>query len=622
MTTLGIIGGGPRALSVLERLAVRATAAAEPVEVHLIDPVQVGCGRVWRTDQPDWFLMNTVAGEITAFSGPPDSGPPRPGAGPSFAQWWDRVDPSRAHANDYAPRRLYGRYLLFLLDAIERALPTSARVHRVTAMVEDLRELGPGGYRLILDDGSEIDVDRAVLVTGHARPRLSGHLLDLRRFARTRPSLRFIPGDSAADMPLSAIPPGSGVGVIGMGLTFYDVVAALTVGRGGRFEESPDGLVYSPSGEEPFLVAGSRSGVPQPARGRNRKPSDFAHRPVFFTEALVRSDASAGRLDFREHLLPRLMAEVDFVHRAAVLRERSGPAAADDFVVRVREKGGASLSTLDECAADFGVADVEKLDFDRLSFPFADRTFTDRTTFDAALVNALAADVDEAERGNVDSPVKAALDVLRSLRATIRELTDFGGLLPESHRADLIGWYAPRSAFLAAGPPLVRLRETKALIEAGVLRVIGPRARYAADAASGTFRVSSPCVLGASVAVDTVIDARIPSPDVGADTSPLSRALLRRGLWREFVNGGTFHTGGVEVTRSPFHPVGADGRPVRGLSVLGIPTEHSRFFTQVVATGPAGWSEFMRDADDVAQDVLRPVEHQTDHPLAIGGPAR
>ncbi len=74
------------------------------------------------------------------------------------------------------------------------------------------------------------------------------------------------------------------------------------------------------------------------------------------------------------------------------------------------------------------------------------------------------------------------------------------------------------------------------------------------------------------------------------------------------------------MTRSPFHPVGADGRPVRGLHVLGIPSEHSRFFTQVVATGPAGWSEFMRDADDVARHLLRPVGHRTDHPVAIGGP--
>ncbi|MGW1294734.1 FAD/NAD(P)-binding protein [Streptomyces sp. NPDC002533] len=615
---LAIVGGGPRALSILERLAARAAEVPGPVEIHLIDAVQVGCGRVWRTGQPDWYLMNTVAGEITAFSGPPDAGPARPGAGPSFAQWWDTLEPGHDHANDYGPRGLYGRYLLFLLDAIERHLPPSVTLHRLVATVTDLRKEGQG-YCLALDDGREIRVDRAALATGHARPRLSGHLRELQRFAESDPALRFIPGGSAADMPLSAVAPGSKAGVIGMGLTFYDVVAALTVGRGGRFTESRDGLVYLPSGNEPFLVAGSRSGFPQPARGRNQKPGGFLHRPVFFTEEHVRATAGSERLDMRRHLTPRLMAEVDFVHFTAVLRERSGAATAEEFATRVRAGGGRSVAELARHAADFGLAGLPGLDFDTLALPFAGRTFADRAAFDKELLAAVDADVREAERGNVDSPVKAALDVLRSLRWIIRELTDFGGLQPSSHRDDLIGWYAPRSAFLAAGPPLVRLRETRALIDAGVLRVIGPQARFAADAEAGRFTVTSPQVRGAREEVETVIDARVPAVDVRADTSALTRALLRRGLWSEFVNGGEFPTGGLAVSRSPFHPVRSDGRPEPGLHVLGIPTEHSRYFTQVVATGPAGWSEFMRDADDVAAHLLRPADLNTPRPLAIRG---
>jgi hypothetical protein len=302
-----------------------------------------------------------------------------------------------------------------------------------------------------------------------------------------------------------------------------------------------------------------------------------------------------------------------------VLRERSGAATAEEFAARVRAGGGASVSGLARCAADFGLAGLPGLDFDTLALPFADRTFADRAAFDKELLVALDADVREAERGNVDSPVKAGLDILRSLRWIIRELTDFGGLAAASHRDGLVDWYAPRSAFLAAGPPLVRLRETRALIEAGVLRVIGPQATYVADAVAGKFGVVSPRIPGASEAVDTIIDARIPAPDVRADSSPLSRMLLRRGLWREFVNGGEFHTGGVAVTRSPFHPLGADGRPVPGLYVLGIPSEYSRFFTQVVATGPTAWSEFMRDADDVASHLLRSAELNVHQSLVIGG---
>ena len=649
MTQLAIIGSGPRAMTILERLAARINADAEdaavsavpaapatPIEIYLIDAVQVGCGRVWRTDQPDWFLMNTLAGEISAFSGRPDGGPARPGAGPSFAQWWDMDDPSREHANEYASRNRYGRYLLFLLDAIRRSLPPHVTLHEITATVTDLRK-DDAGYSLTLHDGRVISVEKAAIVTGHARPRLSAALLELQQFAQSHPGLTFIAGDSSADMPLDEIAPGGKVGILGMGLTFYDVVAALTLGRGGRFTETgtPEGLLrYEPSGNEPYLLAGSRSGFPQPGRGRNQKPGGFSYKPVFFTEELVRAAAGDEELDFDRHLRPRIMAEVDYVYYTALLRGRFGPATAEEFAARIREAGGRAISNLTRHAAEYGLGDEPGLDFDALSQPFAGRIFPDRAAFDRELLAAVDDDVREARRGNVDSPVKAGLDILRSLRWIIRELTDFGGLTPKSHQEGLVDWYSPRSAFLAAGPPLVRLRELRALIDAGILRIIGPQARYTADPATGRFNVSSPLVAGASEAVDTIIDARIPAPDVRADSSEFAQRLLRRGLWSEFVHGGLFETGGVAVTRSPFHPIGADGQPQRGLHVLGIPSEFSRFFTQVVATGPTAWSEVMRDADDVARHLLLPAdpalnedaatettapETTAPEPLAIGG---
>ena len=52
---IAVVGSGPRGLSVLERLAARAAQApdAPAARSGLIDDVEVGCGRVWRTDQSD-----------------------------------------------------------------------------------------------------------------------------------------------------------------------------------------------------------------------------------------------------------------------------------------------------------------------------------------------------------------------------------------------------------------------------------------------------------------------------------------------------------------------------------------------------------------------------------------
>jgi hypothetical protein len=138
--------------------------------------------------------------------------------------------------------------------------------------------------------------------------------------------------------------------------------------------------------------------------------------------------------------------------------------------------------------------------------------FADRAEFDEALRAALTRDLAEAAQGNVGSPLKAGLDVHCECRGQLAELADFSGFDPVSHRRDFVGWYAPRSEFLAAGPPAIRLRQVLALMDSGLLRIIGPQAEFAPDAPAGRFRVSSPWVAGARVPVDAVIDARVPSP--------------------------------------------------------------------------------------------------------------
>jgi hypothetical protein len=620
---IAVIGSGPRGLSVVERMGARLAAEPprRPVEIHLIDAVEVGCGRVWRTDQPDWFLMNTVCGEVSAFSGIPDGGPARAGAGPSLVQYWASVDPGCPGPNGYAPRALHGRYMHFVLEAVERGLPPGATLHRVRAAVETLEREGDG-YALALSNGTRLHADRVILVTGHARQEQTGELAALAEFAAPRPHLRYVDGDSAADMPLDAIPAGSAVGILGLGLSFYDVMAALTLGRGGTFAEKPGGgLVYRPSGREPLLVAGSRSGMPLPARGRNQKEPLYAYTPLMFTPDRVRKNRS-GRIDFKHDAVPWLLAEVNLVYYATELRHRRGADAAAEFTAAVARAAEGGVPDVSAIAARSGV-DLPPVDLDRIARPFTGLSFDDPAAFERALLGELRRDLAHAEHGNVDSPLKAALDVLRDTRWVIRNLVDFSGLTPESHERDFIGWYNPRSAFLAAGPPRIRLWQTLALIEAGVLRVVGPRARFAGDERLDRFVVSSPQVAGSAVPVETVIDARIPSPDVLREAAPLTRKLYDAGVWTGYVNRhgeAEFHTGGVAVTPAPYHPLGRDGAPDTGLYVLGIPTEHTRWFMQGGSSRPGRWTDFVHDADVIAGHALAAADLIIDEELEIVEP--
>lgn len=610
---IAVVGSGPRGLAVTERLVARLTEQPgdRPVELHLIDAVEVGCGRIYRTDQPEWFLMNTPVGLISAFSGAQDDGPARAGAGPTFDQWWSARLPGHPGPEGYAPRAVYGRYLGFALDAIEAHLPAHVRLTRLRAAVTDLEPRG-GGYRLTTAGGGRLDADRVVLVTGHAGPGAGGaHRAELLDFAADRPGLGWIRGDSPAEMSLDAIPAGAAVGVLGLGLSFYDVMAALTVGRGGRFTEDADGeLVYRPGGAEPVLLAGSRSGLPLLAKGDNNRPPGYSFKPVLFTPDRVRSRAAGPVLDFTADVLPWLTAEIDLVYYATALRHSHGPGAAEEFTAEVVLAVGAGLPDVRTIAARHGVAGMPPIDLEALARPFAGRTFAGPEEFDRTLAALLRGSVREAERGNTRSPLMAALDVIRDTRWVMRECVDFGGLDPASHREAFLGSFVPVSSVLVAGPPPVRLRQALALMAAGVLRVVGPEVRIAADPVLGRFTVSSPRVAGSGTPVDHVVDARVPVPDLGRDPAELTRNLRGRGLWTEFVNRDAqhaFRTGGVAVTTAPFHPVDCTGLPDTGLYVLGVPTENTRWFTQVGFGRPGPWGDYVRDADAIAAHALSGV---------------
>jgi hypothetical protein len=361
--------------------------------------------------------------------------------------------------------------------------------------------------------------------------------------------------------------------------------------------------------------------VPPRAKGQNRRPPGSAHRPLLFTIEHIRCRTPGSVLDFAADVLPWVMAELELVYYATAVRRSHGESAAEAFTADVVRSGDTGLPDVRSIAGRHGAADVPVIDLEALTHPFSECTFAGIEEFDRALTDLLRTTVEEAQRGNVDSPLMAALDVLRDTRGTVRQLVEFGGLHPASHHDDFLGSYAPASSMLAAGPPPIRVRQALALMNRGLLRVVGPEIRLETRPELGRFIVSSPRVTGSGTHVECVIDARVPPPDLHSDPAPLTKALVARGLWTEFVNrhaGQEFRTGGVAVTRAPFHPVGRDGLANPGLYVLGVPTENTRWFTQVGSARPGPWGDFIHDADAIAAHALSgavPVEQQ---PRATG----
>jgi hypothetical protein len=619
VTTIAIVGAGPRGLSLLERLVALARTLdrrpPSPLVVELIDPYEPGAGRIWRTDQSEALLMNTVIRQITIFG--PDPEAPGRETGPSFLEWLEaRPRPaSRPLApDDYAPRRVYGEYLR---DAYREILERAPEWMLVDEVRDEVARISPATERYVVQrrSGARSLADCVVLATGHLRSRLRPHEQELAAFAAAHRGLRYVAGDSAADMPLDGVGRDDVVALRGLGLTFYDIVGLLTTGRGGTFSEQPDGgLAYRPSGREPQIVAGSRSALPFPARGANQKDVDDGYRPAHCTKQRIdelrehaRRTRVDDRLDFEHEVLPLLMLELHRWFLANLVRRRRGDDAVAAFLTTF-DGAAHDPARIGELRERFGVADAVLPDLERLARPFAGRRFASPERFGEALSQHLLDDLRHAAQGNRYGPLKGALDVLRDLRGVIRYAVDHSGLLPDS-QAWFESWYTPRNALLSAGPPAFRVRQLLALMRAGVVEVVGPEACFGTDAQRGRFVARSPHVDGSAREATWLIEACTPDATVTQTASPLYEQLLADATIAEHVNPAAGpvparRTGGLAVTTAPFRSIDGAGHVNQRLFALGLPNEHTVWFTQVGSSKPGASTSFTRDAEAIAVAAL------------------
>ncbi|MFD7081298.1 FAD/NAD(P)-binding protein [Streptomyces sp. NPDC059918] len=615
--TVCIIGSGPRGLSVLERLAANADEllpAGVRLRVHLVDP-RPGSGRVWRSDQSRHLLMNTVASQVTLFTDGSVTmdGPVRPG--PDLGAWAADPDlhggasPAGEEVpgpDGYPTRALYGRYLEWVLRTVVRRSAADIRTHPARAVRLDADTTAAGRDRVTLDDGTVLSgLDAVVLAQGHLPVSPTPAEAALARFAARR-GLHYLPPGNPADARLDGIAPGEPVLLRGLGLNFFDHMALLTEGRGGAYEAKDAGLVYHRCGREPVLYAGSRRGVPHQARGENQKGAHGRHLPLVLTPATVaRLRRGPRRPRFRRDIWPLVSQEVETVYYAALLRAdgRTGAAA------RLLERSAAGPWTpydRDRLLDALGVPTGRRWDWERVARPCGEAVFADRAAFNGRLLEHLRRDVAEAEAGNVDGPYKAALDVLRDLRNEVRLLVDHGGISGADYRDELSARYGPLNAYLSIGPPPRRIREAIALIEAGVLTVLGPGAEFGADETTGRFTARSPRVGGGVVQARALIEARLPEPDVARTEDPLLGYLHATGQCVPYVIGdgrGAYRTGGIAVTERPYHLVDAAGAAHERRFAYGVPTEGVHWVT-AAGIRPGVDSVILGDSDAMARAVL------------------
>lgn len=614
-----IVGGGPRAVSVIERLAALVPADAPPVRLAVVDAFEVGAGATWRTDQSPLLLNNTCAGQTTIYPDESTKLSSSPRHGPDLMAWaaepapvgrprWVAGDLANLVPWSYPSRRLLGVYYREQLDRI--LADGSIRMWEYVGTATEL--LRADELRVVrLSDGRAIAAPTVVLAQGMVqavRTPTGQSFVDAARDY----GLTYIEPGMPAEQDWAAVPAGEPTLVTGLGANFFDVMALLTLGRGGRFEPIDrhprvPRLRYLPSGREPRLIVGSRRGLPYRGKGAYPEGLPPRYRPTLATPEWFASVAATPLQDFATAVWPQLAREFAWAYLGTLLEHRPEcvrPGACAASVLRdLREAGPEEI---DAVAA--GVISDPRWSFrlDRLDRPNPDQVFDEGEWDD--WVRAYVA----AERECIQDPHRHPRDTVNRAMAAVRwparRLVTAGAIDGYSAVTDVDGWFYSLGQALASGPPPERSAQLHALIDAGVVELLGEGSTITVE--GGQF-VGRSMVDRKPILAKAFVETRMSKGKVDTTNDPLLRGLLDSGRARLHSwpnrDGTRSQDTSLDVTADRFRLVDGAGVPDPRVVVLGIPAESVQPGSAIGAM-PGVSSSLIAGAQIAAEQILARVE--------------
>lgn len=537
-----IIGMGSRGLSVLEQLIGAARRDSHrPLVIDLFDPQLPGSG-LHSPEQPDYLMLNTMAGQLSGFSSAYPAWQPDETPGLTFLQWCtaeggrlnERGHTSGSEAGrpiefaDFVPRKLLGRYLRDCCRYLLTLCPPHVQVNHHRDRVVGCRPRSADqGFQLHTADGLDVDADAVFLTIGHTP-------------------------QPEADCE------GKRVAIEGLGLSAMDQIAHLTEGRGGRFvrDHSQGGWRYLPSGREPQIYLFSRSGLPFHCRPHGTPASSVTQRLFFTAQAIaeLRKNSPDGRLDFAQQVLPLIEDEM-----------RSGFYLAQ---TRLRQPGRLEFvsHSLQNARTEQALRDVFAALAEEFG-PFEPQAYLniqgwqgDPQNYPEWFRQWVARDLARSCLGVDASPLTQALEVWRDCRDLLRLVADHDGLNDRS-TLEFYGAWAGLGNRLVGGPQKERYEDLLALMDAGVVMPVAPDGIHAIE-------------------IDSLISARNAPSGLGQNRSLLIDDLLGQGLIRA---AHPYPADGIAVDAQS-RALRRDGSTHERLWVLGPGVEGSTFYNHYVPT--------------------------------------
>lgn len=621
---IAIIGAGPRGLAVADRVIARAAKEQIKIDIKMFDPYEIG-GRVWdpSIESNNSLLMNTVVNQISFFA---DNSIPNPGPtreGPNLYHWIKEyaadylkhspqglryLNKLDLEQNDYAVRGLAGLYQQWFFNDVKQQLKNGSSLVYQKTEIKKIAKIDQQ-YRLDFANSFE-NFDFVFMALGFGNNQLNDEEKNFSEFAK-RYQLHYVAPGHPAETDLNQIPAKQEVVIRGLGLSFFDYLSLLTEGRGGHFvEEETHELHYHPSGNEPVIFAGSRSGNLLHARALNQKSESEQYKARFFAlpnlQCLEDVDGHISYDDF----FSLFDKEIQYKHyenlTKAVAYRKLFHKKTHRFLERLRKNNSQDFK---EIAKNFHVPDSQIWNWNKIVNAVGQ--VPDENDLTDWYLKYLATDIADASQGNKHALYASAFDILRDVRDTIRYLINHNNFQSQDLRK-FLSTFNHISTIISVGPPLIRIKQLKALLEAGIIHLFGPGLKIENNPRGKCFVATSQ--YGEYVSAKSLIDARLPQVNIKLAEQSLRQNLAKIGWFREAVyqdQQGNLILNAAQINPKTFQLIDKFGQVLPNLYSAGIPHESVSWFTTVLPRHGVNTIVF-HEAAIISEEIIQAIKKVSD----------
>src|SRR5699024_4402444 len=475
------------------------------------DDAQHGAGRIWETDQTQTLCMNTLAGAVTLFTEPGATVGAPVLEGPIQYEWiqllrgerggidkpkqelFDAFPPHPSIAEDFAEeiaatvpesnpsRALYGAYLRWVLRVALAQLSAGTEVINHQARAEHIDQ-GHEADVIRLSTGEEVHAHATVLASGWTEPAANA---EEEIFQNS--NLTWVKPGNPVEQDLTVVPDKADVLVRGLGMGFFDVMALLTIDRGGEFiadDSTRAGLRYKPSGNEPHFYVGSGRGYPYLPKSEYHSLPPKANLKRLKEVIAQHQDAPEQSINFATVVWPAIVRDSYTEYYTTLHRVRPERLAVPlEEILSVIDTLPLPSNSHDASAlpaalsAALAEMTTEPFELNEWIMPLANKGVgvADFTTRELTprMATRLDRDIREAVAAR-NSPLKAGLWAISAARKPASILGSNGRFIWET-RTGAYKEFMTLGQMVGSGPPLFRTRQLLALVDAGLVTFVGDR---------------------------------------------------------------------------------------------------------------------------------------------------